>query len=96
MFALLSQLFSPYCRPHPGMQSPKHGNLPPPREHWMNGRNHSPSPQVTCPAGGGERPPSSSSNLPEKTRKCFEGRTRPSGRAVRAFVPPAAGLPRRR
>lgn len=52
------------------------------------------APRVTCP--NSEISSSPSSGLPERTRKCPGARAGPSGRAVRAFVPPAAGLPRRR
>lgn len=52
------------------------------------------APRVTWP--NGELSSSPSSGLPERTRKCPGAGAGPSGRAVRAFVPPAAGLPRRR
>lgn len=52
------------------------------------------APRVTCPDW--EVSSSPSSGLPEKTRKCPAAGAGPSGRAVRAFVPPAGGLPRRR
>lgn len=51
------------------------------------------APRITCSNGG--LPASQSSNLPERTRKCPGAGAGPSGWAVRAFVPPVAGLPRR-
>ena len=52
-------------------------------------------PLVTCPKKK-ELSSSQSSSLVERTRKCPRAGLGFSGRAVRAFVPPAAGLPRRR
>lgn len=107
MFILPSHLFALLCAPPQNVKSLKTGTSsvrPPARattstefilivkEQYSLRPLSREAPRVTCPKR--ELSSSQSSNLPERTRKCPRAGVSYSGRAVSAFVPPAAGLPR--